>query len=136
MKNVTYDHATKRRDRRGFLVDFIKGDDLPRKRQTLGQIYFVTFDKPKTVRGNHYHRTKNEWFVVIAGTVRLVAENIRTKERTEHILDGDNDEYERVFVGKNIAHALQNISKTAMMLNYADKPYHDENPDTIEYTLI
>lgn len=136
MKNIRYDHATKRRDKRGFLVDFIKGDELPKARRTLGQIYFVTFDQPKTIRGNHYHKTKNEWFVVTEGVVRLVAENVQTKERVEHIIDGSNDEYERVFVGKNIAHALQNISKTAMMLNYADKPYHDEAPDTIPYTII
>jgi len=66
----------------------------------------------------------------------LIAENIKTKERIERVLDGDNDEYERVFIGKNIAHSFQNISDVAMMLDYADKSYHNEAPDTISYTLI
>lgn len=136
MINVRYDHATKRRDERGFLVDFLKGDELPSRYQRLGQIYFVTFDQPHVIRGNHYHKTKNEWFVVVLGKVKLVAENVKTKERREYILDGDHDKYERVFIGKHIAHTFQNISKTAMMLNYADKSYHDESPDTTPYKIL
>lgn len=136
MINVVFDRAIRRRDERGFLVDFIKGDEMQPVHQTLGQIYFVTFEKPKVIRGNHYHKTKDEWFVVIAGKIKLVAEDVNSKERIERILDGDNDQYERVFIGKNIAHSFQNISNTAMMLDYADKSYHDKAPDTIRYPLL
>ena len=136
MMNVIFDKATKRRDERGFLVDFIKGDQMPKSQRTLGQIYFVTFEKSKVIRGNHYHKTKDEWFVVIAGKIKLVCEDVTTKERIERILDGDSDEYERIFIGKNIAHSFQNISSTAMMLDYADKPYHDDAPDTIFYKIL
>ncbi len=134
--NIIFDKAVRRRDKRGFLVDFIKGDEMSTSHQKLGQIYFVTFEQAGVVRGNHYHETKDEWFVVIAGSVKLVAEDIRTHERMERVLDGNNDEYERVFIGKNIAHAFQNISDTAMMIDYADKPYHNEAPDTIPYQLL
>lgn len=136
MINVIFEQAIRRRDDRGFLVDFVKGDEMGPIHQSLGQIYFVTFEKSHAIRGNHYHKTKDEWFVVIAGKVKLIAEDINTKERIERVLDGDNDEYERVFIGKNIAHSFQNISKHAMMLDYADKSYHNEAPDTILYKLI
>jgi UDP-2-acetamido-2,6-beta-L-arabino-hexul-4-ose reductase len=136
MINVRFDHAIRRRDERGFLVDFIKGDELRPIHQILGQIYFVTFEKPHVVRGNHFHKTKDEWFVVIAGKIKLIAEDIKTKKRIERILDGDNDEYERVFIGKNTAHSFQNISDIAMMLDYADKSYHNKAPDTIPYKLM
>lgn len=136
MINVIFDKAIRRRDERGFLVDFIKGDEMKSIHQKLGQIYFVTFEKPKVIRGNHYHTTKDEWFVVIEGKIKLIAEDVNTKERIERILDGDNDAYERVFIGKNIAHSFQNISDHAMMLDYADKSYHNDAPDTIPYALL
>ena len=134
--NIVFDKATRRRDKRGFLVDFIKGDEMSENHRTLGQIYFVTFEAPNVIRGNHYHETKDEWFVVISGQIKLIAEDTKTKERIERVLDGNNDEYERVFIGKNIAHSFQNISPTAMMIDYADKPYHNDAPDTIPYILL
>lgn len=135
MINYKTDKSNKRRDSRGFLVDFIKGDELPKRYQKLGQIYLVTFDASGVIRGNHYHTHKDEWFVVIKGKVQVVLEDIQTKEKTTFELDGDSDEYERIFVGKNTAHAFKNITETAIMLNYASESYHNDSPDTFTYTL-
>ena len=129
-------NAVKRRDDRGFLVDFLKGDDIHEGNKKLGQIYFVTFEKKGAVRGNHYHETKNEWFVVVKGKVKVILENRKTKKREIYILDGDNDSYKRIFVPKGIAHAIINISTPSMMIDYADKSYHDNDPDTIPYKII
>ena len=52
------------------------------------------------------------------------------------MLDGDNDSYKRIFVPKGIAHAFVNITVPSMMIDYADKPYHMDNTDTIEYKII
>lgn len=136
MVKICYDHASKRRDARGFLVDFLKGDEVPLHSKKLGQIYFVTFDSVNAIRGNHFHRVKNEWFVVVSGKVKFVAKDIKTNKRYYRILDGDHDKYERVFVGRNVAHAFQNISPIAAMINYADKPYHAKDSDTIYYQLL
>lgn len=136
MIDYTFTKATKRRDRRGFLVDFLKRDEVQGVDKTLGQIYFVTFEEKHAIRGNHYHTKKKEWFVAVKGKLKVVLEDIKTKERVEFILDGDNDEYERIYVTENIAHAFTNLTETAMMINYCNKPYHKESPDTHKYKLI
>ena len=136
MINYKITKASKRRDKRGFLVDFLKQEELSRGDKRLGQIYFVTFDTALSIRGNHYHTNKKEWFVAVKGKLKVVLEDIKTKERVEFILDGDTDEYERIFIGANVAHAFRNITKTAMMINYCNKPYHRENPDTYTCKLL
>lgn len=128
--------ATRRRDDRGYLLDFLKKEELEKDDRTLGQIYLVTFEKKKAVRGNHFHKTKKEWFVAVKGKLKVILENVKTKERVEFILDGDSDDYERVYVDKNIAHAFKSLSDEAIMINYCNKPYHFDNPDTHKYILI
>lgn len=128
--------ATKRRDKRGFLVDFLKLDELDDQDKIFGQAYCVTFDAPSSVRGNHYHSGKKEWFVAVSGKLQVVLEDVRSGERVEFILNGDSDEYNRIEISENIAHAFKNISRTAVMINYCNKPYHHEDPDSIRYKLL
>lgn len=130
------DHAVKRRDKRGFLVDFLKGDEVKGNNKKLGQIYFVTFEKRGVVRGNHYHTGKNEWFVVVKGKVKVVLEDRKTKKRISYILDGDNDSYKRIFIPKGVAHAFINLKTPSMMIDYADKPYRAGQPDTVKYDIL
>jgi len=129
-------NAIKRRDERGFLVDFLKGDEVDNSDSKLGQIYLVTFDKKKIIRGNHYHKNKKEWFVAIKGKLQVVLEDLKTKECKEFILDGDSDEYERISIEENVAHAFKSITNEAMMINYSNKSYHKDNPDTFFYKLL
>ncbi len=134
--NIKIDKAAKRRDGRGYLIDFLKADELNSSDKVFGQMYFVSFEKPSVVRGNHFHKTKKEWFVAAYGKLQVEFEDIATKEHKSFILDGDKDEYERVCIDSNIAHAFKNITPTAMMVNYCNKPYHDDKPDTIKYILL
>jgi len=128
--------ATRRRDSRGFLLDFLKRDELEKGDRTIGQIYLVTFEKKGVVRGNHFHKTKKEWFVAVRGKLKVVLESVKNKERIEFVLNGDSDDYERVQVDKNIAHAFTSLSDEAILINYCNKPYHFDNPDTHKYILI
>jgi len=135
MINYTITKSTKHTDERGFLVDFLKGDEVLPKHKKLGQIYFVTFEKKHAVRGNHFHKHKDEWFVAVSGKLKVIFEDIKTKERKEFVLHGDTDEYVRVFVGRNVAHAFISLTKKAEMINYASKPYYKSNPDIYYYSL-
>ncbi len=126
----------KKIDDRGYLLNFLSGNDMDRKSKLLGQIYFVTFEKPGVVRGNHYHRHKAEWFAVLEGKIKAVFEDIKTKKRKEVVLEGGHDDYKLVFVGKNVAHAFRSISAKAAMINYSDKPYYSHKPDSQLYLLI
>lgn len=136
MVNYKIINAMKRRDRRGFLIDFLKQEELPPSDRNLGQIYFITFEKKGSVRGNHYHTKKKEWFVAVKGKLKVFLEDLRTKEKISFVLDGDSDKYERVYVPQNVAHAFKNITKVAMMINYCNKPYHVDDPDTIKRKLV
>lgn len=136
MINYTTTKATKHIDKRGFLVDFLKGTEVETQHKKLGQIYFVTFENKNTVRGNHFHKKKDEWFVVVRGKLKVILENITTKERKTFVLDGDSDKYERVYVERNIAHAFVSLTKKAEMINYASKSYDAKKPDINEYILV
>jgi|ERR1043166_5288660 quercetin dioxygenase-like cupin family protein len=37
--------------------------------------------RPGTVRGNHYHKSKEEWVYIIGGEAVLIVEDIQSKER-------------------------------------------------------
>lgn len=128
--------STRRRDKRGYLVDFLKADELKGEDKLFGQMYYIIFERPGAVRGNHYHKNKKEWFVVAKGRVQIILEHVKTKERKMLTLDGYKDEYIRLEIGPNIAHAFTNLTRTAMMVNYCNKPYHHDNPDSEPYILI
>lgn len=79
----------------GELAQFQDGDDPMR--------YLAWLElRPGTVRGNHYHERKRERFYLVAGTIQLRVEDIRTRERAELILEGGD----LVVLPPGIAHAL------------------------------
>lgn len=60
---------------------------------------------PKGVRGNHFHHHKEEWIYVISGSLSLVLEHVKSKERGSlELRAGD-----LVFIPTGIAHALRTI---------------------------
>lgn len=127
---------TEHRDERGCLVELLKGDELSGEKKILGQIYFVTFEKLRVIRGNHYHIKKEEWFIVAQGRLHVELQDVDTRERVSLVLDSKKDGYVRLRIGKKIAHAFMNLSPTATMVNYASQSYHQTDPDTFPYVLI
>lgn len=125
-----------RKDHRGFLIDFLSLGELEKSDKTFGQIYYVTFGTPGVVRGNHYHTHKREWFVVVRGRLQVVLKDVNSGERVEFILNGNKGAFERIEIKENISHAFRNISSTALMFNYCNKPYLIGDPDTIQYKLF
>lgn len=129
-------HSKKYIDDRGYLVEFLKNCELTGDDQFFGQIYFVTFEKPHQVRGNHYHTKFSEWFGVAYGTLKVVLEDVRTKENTSFVLSSDDKSFIRLNIGPYTAHAFQNLTPTAVLLDYCNKEYNTENPDRNPYILI
>lgn len=121
-------------DDRGDLVVFLKNSELSANKKKFGQIYFVSFNSKGVVRGNHYHKRWCEWFGVVAGKVELVLEDVITKERVDLQFDHADDEYTRLYIGPNIAHAFRSISPYAALLNYADSEWYAD--DTHPYKLL
>ena len=126
----------KHKDHRGSLVEFLKRAELESKNKKFGQIYFVTFDSINTTRGNHYHKKTVEWFGVAHGSVHVVLENINTKERKSFELHASANEFIRLRVGTQVAHAFKSITHTAVLLDYANKEYDPQNTDRYSYVLL
>jgi len=131
--NYKIEKINKFSDKRGDLIVFLKYSDLKKSGKPFGQIYFVTFSKKGTIRGNHYHKKWTEWFGILAGKVEVYLEDIVTKERTTIILDYKLDKYERLCIGPGIAHTFKSLSKFAALLNYADSEW--SKSDSIYYKL-
>lgn len=131
------DISHRQRDDRGALVEFLRrrdlGDEFPIE---FGQIYFVTFDAPFKVRGNHFHTDGYEAFGVVYGNLQVVLEDVRTKERVELELRADSKVFERLTVGPFVAHAFRNVTPTAMLIDYCSKQYDPERPDRNPYVLL
>ena len=128
---------TKHEDRRGFLVEFLKGIDLAGVQEAaFGQIYLTTIG-PGHLRGNHYHEHFYEFFTVMHGRIHLTLEDVRTGERMEMVLDAADRPLPRVRYGPYVAHALLNPSDAvAVVVSYATEPYDREHMDQIPYTVI
>jgi dTDP-4-dehydrorhamnose 3,5-epimerase-like enzyme len=128
--------SVKHTDPRGYLVEFLRGREIPEPNRPFGQIYFVTFERPGQVRGNHYHTRGIEWFGVAHGDLEVVLEDVRTKERAHFNLSADDKSFTRLTVGPYIAHAFRNLSPTAVLLDYCTEEFDPENTDKHSYILI
>jgi dTDP-4-dehydrorhamnose 3,5-epimerase len=136
MMNFEILHLTKHDDERGYLVEFLKKNELEKRNKAFGQIYFVTFNKKNTIRGNHYHKKTEEWFGVIFGSVLVILEDVNTKERKTFTLHYSENEFVRLKIGTGIAHAFKALTKSAILLDYSNKQYDPGCTDRHKYMLI
>lgn len=122
-------------DDRGFLVEFLKQSELEKEKLIFGQIY-LSIISPGTLRGNHYHKTKDEYFAVMSGKVSVILEDVATGERVEIVMDSAKEKITRLRVGVNVAHAIKNICDTDVVLcAYTDKEYDPGNLDQEDYQI-
>ena len=123
----------KKKDHRGFLVQYLTNSELKSKR--FGTLY-VVYIAPKTVRACHFHKRKQEWSWVAYGKCKFVLQNVRTKEKTELILDSSTDKIVRITIEPFVAHGIKNLSESAsIIIGYASEAYDPDDPDTYPYKL-
>jgi UDP-2-acetamido-2,6-beta-L-arabino-hexul-4-ose reductase len=124
-KDFTY-RLKKFSDKRGYFSEFLKNSDF-------GQISFFSI-LPNKIRGNHYHHTKTEKFVVITGKARFNFINILNKKRF-FIL---TDEYTNLVINTipGWAHNIENIgNKVTKILVWSNEILDKKKPDTILYKV-
>ncbi len=114
-------------DKRGDLVVFMKN-------KKIGQVYFVTFNKTGTVRGQHYHKEWKEWVGIISGRIEVKLQNILTGKKERIILDSCLERYRKIELGCCIAHSFKSLTPYAALICYA-KTIWDSNDD-YEYKII
>jgi UDP-2-acetamido-2,6-beta-L-arabino-hexul-4-ose reductase len=110
-----------KRDDRGWLSEFIKS-------QSFGQV-FVSKTKPGITRGNHWHHTKVEKFLVISGQALIRFRKIGDKKVLEYPVSGDGLRVVDIPVG--YTHSITNIGETELItLFWADEIFDPAAPDT------
>lgn len=110
-----------RSDDRGWLAEFIKSNHM-------GQI-FVSRTKPGITRGNHWHHTKIEKFLVVQGSAVI---------RFKHLDGGDIISYEVsgqeltvVDIPPGYSHNISNTGQDDLItIFWADEIFDPEKPDT------
>ncbi|MBQ2686301.1 MAG: NAD-dependent epimerase/dehydratase family protein [Clostridia bacterium] len=116
-------------DERGSFTELIKGEHF-------GQIS-VNRSKPGAVKGNHWHNSKWEIFIVISGRARIDERKLDSDEIISFEVSGERLEAVRMLPG--YTHSITNLSDSEELvtLMFASEPFDKEKPDTFyEETYI
>lgn len=114
-------------DARGVFAELVK-------HKAGGQFSLLTA-LPGVTRGNHYHHTKNEKFVVVVGTARFDFIHLATNETYECVVSGDDLKVVETCPGW--AHAITNIgSEKLVVFLWANEIFDSSRPDTYHYKAV
>jgi UDP-2-acetamido-2,6-beta-L-arabino-hexul-4-ose reductase len=110
-----------RADERGDLAELIREPHA-------GQI-FVSRTHPGITRGNHYHDTKVERFMVIAGEGLVRLRPLGGEDVREYPMSGDAPQ--AVIIPPGTVHCIENVGPTEMVtLFWAGEVFDPARPDT------
>ncbi|WP_342528163.1 NAD-dependent epimerase/dehydratase family protein [Chryseomicrobium sp. FSL W7-1435] len=108
-------------DHRGSFTEFIKTVDR-------GQVS-INISKPGITKGNHWHHTKNEKFLVVSGNGVLRFRKPDEEKVIEYFVSGDKLEAVDIPVG--YTHNIENLGETDMVtVMWVNEPFDPDNPDT------
>ena len=108
-------------DQRGSFTEFIKTPDR-------GQVS-VNISKPGITKGNHWHHTKNEKFLVVSGSGVIRFRKIDSDEIVEYFVSGDKMEV--VDIPTGYTHNIENLGDSDMVtIMWANESFDPEKPDT------
>lgn len=108
-------------DARGSFTEFIRTPDR-------GQVS-VNISKPGITKGNHWHHTKNEKFLVVSGSGVIRFRKLDTDEIIEYFVSGDKLEVVDIPVG--YTHNIENLGDSDMVtIMWVNEVFDPENPDT------
>jgi UDP-2-acetamido-2,6-beta-L-arabino-hexul-4-ose reductase len=114
-------------DPRGTLAEFIK-------QPHFGQL-FVSRTLPGITRGNHYHHTKTEKFVVLSGEAAIRFRPILGGDVIEHRVSGQ--EFKVVDIPPGYAHSIENVGRTELVtLFWASEVFDPQKPDVYAQSVL
>ena len=110
-----------RSDERGGLAEFLKA-------APMGQI-FLSRTHPGITRGNHYHHTKTEKFLVLEGEALIRFRHVLADDVIEYRVRGD--EFRVVDIPPGYTHSITNVGAAELItLFWASEPLDPARPDT------
>ena len=108
-------------DNRGSFTEFLRSPER-------GQVS-INISHPGIVKGNHWHHTKNEKFLVVKGEGVIRFRNIFSKEVIEYHVSGDK--LEVVDIPCGYTHNIENIGTEDMVtVMWANEAFDPDHPDT------
>jgi UDP-2-acetamido-2,6-beta-L-arabino-hexul-4-ose reductase len=108
-------------DQRGSFTELIRTIDS-------GQ-FSISISKPGIFRGNHYHHTKMEKFIVVKGSAKITFKHVVTGELKEYYVDDKVLKIVNIPVG--YTHKIENIGNDDMiLLLWCNELFDKEKPDT------
>ena len=108
-------------DERGSFTEFIK---TPNR----GQVS-VNVSKPGVIKGNHWHHTKNEKFLVVSGSGVIRFRKVGSDKVIEYFVSSENLEVLDIPVG--YTHNIENLGSTDMVtIMWVNEVFDKERPDT------
>ena len=108
-------------DNRGSFTEFIRTADK-------GQVS-INISKAGIVKGNHWHNTKHEIFLVVSGSGVIRFRNPDSEEIIEVYVSGEK--LEPVIIPPGYTHNIENTGNTDMVtVMWANEVFDKDNPDT------
>ena len=108
-------------DDRGSFTEFLKSDDN-------GQVS-INISHPGIVKGNHWHHSKNEKFLVVSGSGVIRFRKIGCDKVIEYFVDGNN--LKVVDIPCGYTHNIENIGEVDMVtVMWANENFNVDKPDT------
>ena len=108
-------------DNRGSFTEFLKTSDR-------GQVS-INISKPGITKGNHWHHTKNEKFLVVSGEGLIQFRKIDSEEIIEYKVSGEKLEVIDIPVG--YTHNIINTGTSDMVtVMWVNEIFNPEKPDT------
>jgi UDP-2-acetamido-2,6-beta-L-arabino-hexul-4-ose reductase len=109
-------------DDRGSFTEFIRTPDR-------GQVS-VNISKPGITKGNHWHHTKNEKFLVVSGQGVIRFRKIGSEEIIEYAVSGEK--LEVVVIPTGYTHNISNTGDSDMVtVMWVNEAFDPDKPDTI-----
>ena len=109
-------------DARGSFTEFLRTPER-------GQVS-VNLAKPGIVKGNHWHNTKNEKFLVVRGEGLIRFRRVGSSEVTEYRVSGER--LTVVDIPTGYTHSIENVgTEDLVTVMWANEPFDPAHPDTI-----
>lgn len=108
-------------DERGSFTEFLRTPDR-------GQVS-INVTKPGISKGNHWHHTKNEKFLVVQGQAVIRLRKIYDDKVLEYFVSGQQLQVVEIPVG--YTHQIENIgTQDLITVMWANEPFNPQAPDT------
>ena len=89
----------------------------------------VSVSKKGIIRGNHYHHTKMEKFIVVQGKAKITFKHVLTGDKKEYLVDDKAFKIVNIPVG--YSHKIENIGNSKMiLLIWCNELFDKSKPDT------